>query len=64
MLWAIRAQLGQATADTLAIESVEFLDSSSTFEDARTALGSVDQKLNGGANKSAIDREFDARIAP
>jgi Fungalysin metallopeptidase (M36) len=64
VLWAIRAQLGQATADTLAIESVEFLDSSSTFQDARTALRAVDQKLNAGTNQSVIDGQFDAKTAP
>jgi Zn-dependent metalloprotease len=61
VLWAIRQQVGQATADKLAIESVDFLDSSSTFEDARSALHSVDAKLFDTANKELIDQEFDAR---
>jgi hypothetical protein len=61
VLWAIRQRVGQDTADKLAIESVDFLDSSSTFDDAHTALRSVDNKLFGDANGSAIDEEYDAR---
>jgi Fungalysin metallopeptidase (M36) len=61
VLWAIRGRIGMEAADTLAVESVEFLDSSSSFDDARAALKSVDGKLFDGANEAAIDEEYDGR---
>lgn len=61
VLWALRERVGSDTADKLVVESVEFLDSSSSFSDARAALRSVDEQLFDGANRDAIDREFDAR---
>jgi hypothetical protein len=61
VLWAIRGRLNQATTDKLAIESVEFLDSASTFDDARAALHTADTQLSGGANSAVIDEEYDAR---
>ena len=63
VLWAIRGQVGKETADTLAIESVDFLDSSSSFDDARAALRSVDDRLFDGANRQVIDQEYDGRAA-
>jgi Fungalysin metallopeptidase (M36) len=61
ILWAIRSDAGQDVCDGLAVGSLDFLDNTSTFEDARTALHSVDAKLNGDANKDLVDREFDSR---
>lgn len=61
VLWAVRRRLGSGMADTLAMEALNFLGSSSTFDDARAALHSVDQKLFGGANKQVIDEEHDGR---
>jgi hypothetical protein len=62
VLWAIRGRVGPETADTLAIGSVDFLDSSSTFDDARAALRSVDDRLFQGANRQVIDEEYDGRV--
>jgi Fungalysin metallopeptidase (M36) len=61
VLWAVHQRLGRDTADKLAIEALDFLGSSSTFNDARAALHSVDSKLFGGANKQVIDEEYDGR---
>ncbi len=61
VLWAIRSAIGQAACDRLVVESLDFLDNTSTFEDARTALHAVDVTLNGDANKGVIDQEFDSR---
>jgi Fungalysin metallopeptidase (M36) len=61
VLWAIRGRLGEETTDRLAIECVDFLDSSSSFDDARAALRSVDDQLFDGSNRSVIDEEYDRR---
>lgn len=61
VLWGLRQRVGGDTADKLVIESLEFLGAAATFTDARTALQSVDAKLFSGANKDAIDEEFDSR---
>jgi hypothetical protein len=61
VLWAVRERVGQGTADKLAIEALDFLGFSSTFGDAKAALHSVDDKLFAGANKAAIDEEYDRR---
>jgi hypothetical protein len=61
VLWGVRGRAGGDTADRLAVESLEFLDFTSTFTDAREALRSVDEQLFAGANRAAIDEEFDAR---
>jgi hypothetical protein len=61
VLWAIRSAIGRATCDQLVVESLDFLDNTSTFEDARTALHAVDAALNRDANKGVIDQEFDSR---
>jgi hypothetical protein len=63
VLWAIRGEVRQALCDSLAVESLDFLDNTSTFENARTALHSVDARLYGDANKDVIDREFDSRVS-
>jgi hypothetical protein len=62
VLWGIRSAIGQAACDELVVASLDFLDSNSTFEDARTALHAVDARLNGDAYKDVIDGEFDARV--
>ena len=62
ILWSIRAAAGAKCADRLAIESLEFLHRSSTFEEARTALNHADQRLFGGRHRDLIDREFEARL--
>jgi hypothetical protein len=61
-LWAIRESVGQQTCDALVVESLDYLDSKSTFGDARTALHAVDQRLNNDQNKDVIDEAFDARV--
>jgi len=61
VLWAMRPEIGADATDQLAIESLNFLDSESTFEDARTALHAVDARLNGDANRQTIDHRFDER---
>jgi hypothetical protein len=61
VLWAVRGRAGRDTADRLAVESLEFLDFTSTFTDAREALRSVDEQLFAAANRTAIDEEFDGR---
>lgn len=61
VLWGVRGLLGQATADQLAIESLNFLNSTSAFDDAREALHSADEQISNGANKSVIDEEYEAR---
>jgi hypothetical protein len=61
VLWAIRSDIGQAACDQLVVECLDFLDSTSTFEDARTALHAVDATLNEDANKDVIDEAFDSR---
>ena len=43
------------------VESLDFLGPASTFEEARTALHTVDGRLFGGRHGEAIDAEFDAR---
>ena len=61
VLWGLRGRAGQADADRLVIESLDFLGPASTFEEARTALHTVDDRLFGGEHREAIDQEFDAR---
>jgi hypothetical protein len=61
VLWAIRQRMDPGDADRLAIGSVDFLGPSSSFDDARAALHSADEKLFAGANQSVIDEEYDAR---
>ena len=61
VLWALRESLGASATDVLVLESLEFLDSSSTFTDAQAALLAVDEKLFDGVNRPAIEREFAAR---
>jgi Zn-dependent metalloprotease len=61
VLWALRGRLGGDAADRLVVESLEFVDDTSTFEDARAALRTADAQLTGGENRAAIDEEFDAR---
>jgi hypothetical protein len=61
VLWGLRGRAGQADADRLVIESLDFLGPASTFEEARTALHTVDDRLFGGEHREAIDEEFDAR---
>jgi hypothetical protein len=61
VLWGIRAAVGQETADKLAIESVNFLGATSTFEEARTALVQADDILFAQANQNVIDEKFDER---
>lgn len=62
VLWAARVRLGQELADRLAIESLDFLGNTSTFEDARAALHLVDAILHEDANQHVIDEEFEARM--
>lgn len=62
VLWAIRSAVGREVCDQLVVESLDFLDNTSTFEDARTALHAVDAQLNGNANQQVIDHEFDLRV--
>jgi hypothetical protein len=62
VLWAIRASIGQAAADHLAIESVNYVDHNSTFENARTALHTADDQLSQGAHAAHIDAAFDPRL--
>ena len=61
VLWAVRAAAGAGVTDRLAIESVEYLNQLSTFEDARAALHQADERLHGGAHAALIDEQFDAR---
>ena len=61
VLWGLRDRAGQADTDRLVIESLDFLGPASTFEEARTALHTVDDRLFGGEHSVAIDEEFDAR---
>jgi hypothetical protein len=61
VLWDLRGRVGAATADRLVVESLDFLGPTSTFEEARTALHTVDARLNGERNADAIDGAFDAR---
>ena len=60
VLWALRGRAG-ADTDRLVVESLDFLGPASTFEEARTALRTVDDRLFGGRHGQAIDAEFDAR---
>jgi hypothetical protein len=61
LLWSIHQELEPGQTDLLAIESVSFLGSSSTFGDARAALQSADQKLFDGENKDIIEHAYAAR---
>jgi hypothetical protein len=61
VLWGLRGQVDSGSADRLAVESTEFLDGSSTFEDALSALHAADDQLFNGANRQAIDDEWNAR---
>jgi len=61
VLWGLHGRTGAAVADRLVIESLDFLGPTSTFEEARTALHTVDQRLFGSQHGDAIDAEFDAR---
>jgi hypothetical protein len=61
VLWGLRGRAGQQVTDRLVVESLDFLGPASTFEEARTALHTVDDRLFGGSHGEAIDAEFDAR---
>ena len=62
VLWSIRENVHADIADRLAIESVEFLDATSTFEEGRAALHSADAQLNAGTYQDIIDRAFGAHL--
>jgi hypothetical protein len=61
LLWSIRQGVEPRHADLLAIESVSFLGSASTFDDARAALRAADEKLFGGKNRAIIEQAYAAR---
>jgi hypothetical protein len=63
VLWGIRAVTGAAVTDRLAIESVEYLNRLSTFEEARAALHQADERLHAGAHSGLIDEQFDGRCS-
>lgn len=67
ILWSIRENCGRGIADTLAAESLQFLDASSAFEDGRTALLTADKEIFPGAggmgrHADVINAGFDARL--
>ena len=43
VLWGLRGRAGRADTDRLVVESLDFLGPASTFEEARTALHTVDE---------------------
>ncbi|MDQ3973523.1 MAG: hypothetical protein M3276_04175 [Actinomycetota bacterium] len=69
VLWGIRGRVGPEVADLLALESLQFLGPTSTFEDGRAALLKADQQLfpsgtGPGRHQDVIEEEFDARRPP
>ena len=68
VLWAIRAEIGAANTDTLAVASLEFLNPESTVQDALAALITSDRKLFAaadgvGQHEDTISASFEARCA-
>lgn len=65
VLWDLRAALGQATADGLALESNFYLPPAATLLEAGQALLDADASLHGGRNRAAIEQALQARgLAP
>jgi hypothetical protein len=60
-LWAIRASIGGATTDRLAIQSQFSLLQDSDFQDASRALLAADQQLYGGAHRQTLISILTAR---
>ena len=61
VLWSIRQQIGAAITDRVVLESLNFLGPGSSFDDARVALHTVDERLNGNTHRQLIDDEFTGR---
>lgn len=60
-LWDIRSALGAATADQLIFSALALTPCVPSFVDARDAILTADQTLNGGANLEALWSAFAAR---
>lgn len=61
MLWDIRSALGAEAADQLIFSALALTPCAPSFVDARDAILTADQTLNGGANQEALWTAFAAR---
>ena len=57
-LWDLRKSLGQAMTDLLVIDGLKSTPCNPSMTDARDAIFSADQAVNGGANRAAIWQVF------
>ena len=57
-LWDLRKSLGQAATDLLVIDGLKSTPCNPSMTDARDAILSADQAVNGGANRAVIWQMF------
>ncbi|MBC7974844.1 MAG: M36 family metallopeptidase, partial [Myxococcales bacterium] len=61
-LWDVRTALGAAVTEQLVVSGMKLTPCSPTMLQARDAILSADQQINGGANRCPIFRAFAGRL--